>query len=213
VNPRTCARRALGAALAAASFGLAAPAAALPVLSEVLYDASGSDDGSVFVEIFGLAGTSLDGLFLDGVNGSGGGVTVTVELTGAIPADGVFVVADATGGGTTFVAGADLVTEFDFQNGPDSVVLRSETSVLDALGYGAFDPGDVFAGEGAAAPDAPAGTSLARRFADVDSDDNAADFELLSAPTPGVAPVAPVPEPSLAWLLVSVWAAGARRRG
>jgi len=209
VNSRSSTRAALACV---AGLGLAAPAAALPILSEVLYDASGSDDGSVFVELYGTPGESLDGLFLEGVNGSGGGVTVTIALSGTIPADGIFVLADATGGGTTFVAEADLLAEFDLQNGPDSVVLRTGSSVLDALGYGAFGAGDVFAGEGAAAPDVPAGASLARHFADLDTDDNAADFAALSAPTPGIAPVLGVPEPSLAWLLASALAVGVPRR-
>jgi len=213
VKLQLCAPRAAAAAVGVAALVLAAPASALPLLSEVLYDASGSDDGGVFVEIYGTPGSSLDGLFLDGVNGSGGAVTVTVALSGAIPADGVFVVADATGGGVTFVAEADLLAEFDFQNGPDSVVLRSATTVLDALGYGIFSVGDAFAGEGAAAPDGAAGSSLARRFADVDSDHNTADFEVLATPTPGVAPVQSVPEPALGWLLVSALAAFAPRRG
>jgi len=37
---------------------------ALPLISEAFYDASGSDDGLVFVELFGTPGTSLDGLVL-----------------------------------------------------------------------------------------------------------------------------------------------------
>lgn len=210
MNPRSLARVA-GTCVALA---LAGPATALPILSEVLYDASGSDDGSVFVELYGAPGESLDGLFLEGVNGSGGAVTVSVALSGTIPADGVFVVADATVGGVTFVAQADLLASFDFQNGPDSVLLRSDSAVLDAVGYGVFGAGDVFAGEGEPAPDAPAGSSLARRFADVDTGDNAADFELRAAPTPGTAPVFAVPEPGLASLLVGALLASlsARRR-
>jgi len=67
--------------------------------------------------------------------------------------------------------------------------------VVDAVGYGSFEPGEVFAGEGTAAPDAPAGSSLARQLANVDSDDNAADFVVLDLPTPGEADFAVVPEP------------------
>ena len=188
-------------ACAAALLGVPSVSQALPILSEVLYDASGSDDGSVFVEIHGTPGESLDGLRVEGVNGSGGAVTGAIELTGVIPADGFFVLADVTGAGVTFVAAADQLANFDFQNGPDSLVLRSETAVLDALGYGVFTPSEVFAGEGAAAPDPPAGSSLARRFADIDTNDNAADFVVLAAPTPGTGPVFAVPEPGLAGLL------------
>jgi len=193
----------LGAAL------VAAPARALPLLSEVLYDASGSDGGKVFVELFGAPGTSLDGVVLEAVNGSGGDLIASVALAGAIPADGFFVVADAADGlpGGTAVPEADLVVSFDPQNGPDSVVLRGpDGGILDALGYGTFGSDDVFAGEGAPAPGVSEGSSLARRFADVDTDDNAADFVVLDAPTPGAAPLSgpvavPAPGPAALALL------------
>ena len=180
--------------------GLPSTAAALPLISEVFYDAVGSDDGQSFVEIYGTPGTSLDGLVLEGVNGSNGAVTHSLALAGAIPADGIFLVADGVSGGSTSVAGADLILEFDFQNGPDSVrLLSADASVLDAVGYGEFAPDEFFAGEGEPAEDAVAGFSLARLFADVDTDDNASDFTV-GVPTPGVAALA-VPEPSTAMLL------------
>jgi hypothetical protein len=186
----------LGAGLAAAP-----PAAALPLLSEVFYDASGSDDGQTFVELYGEPGTPLDGLSIEVVNGSDGSVVTSVDLTGnAIAPDGLFVVADAFADGTSAIAEADLRVNFDIQNGPDSVVLQGPAGPLDALGFGAFGDGEVFAGEGMAAPDVPAGASLARRFANVDTDDNAADWIELAAPTPGSAPLAPVPEPGSAGL-------------
>ena len=193
--------------------GLARSAAGAPVwISELLYDAAGSDQGAVFVELYGPAGLSLDGFTLEGVNGSGGAVGPVLALTGPIPADGIFVVAD-TDAGTTGVANADLLLDFDFQNGPDSVVLRTAAGdVADALGYGSFGAGDVFAGEGAAAPDPPAGQSLARVFANVDTDQNSVDFVALETPTPGTAPTAPVPEPAaLALLGFGLFACAARR--
>jgi len=199
---------AVGAALLAA-----APARAMPLLSEVLYDASGADGGLVFVEIFGAPGTSLDGFVVEGVNGFNGEVTVGVALSGAIPADGLLVLGSEASGGGSGVPGADLVADFDLQNGPDSVVLRDpDGGVADALGYGDFGSGEVFAGEGAPAPDAPAGSSLARRFADVDRGDNAADFVVLETPTPGSAPIA-VSEPEPRGLAaVALIAVGALRR-
>ncbi len=39
-------------------------------------------------------------------------------LSGAIGAGGFFVVADDLGDGTTLVAAADELANFDFQNGP-----------------------------------------------------------------------------------------------
>lgn len=179
----------------------AVEADALPVLSEVFYDAVGSDDGFVFVEIYGEAGSPLDGLTVEGINGSDGGVTVSLSLSGVIPADGLYVLADEAGGGMSSVPGADQLLDFDFQNGPDSILLLDGDTVLDALGYGVFDGGEIFAGEGSPAPDPPAGSSLARRFADIDSGDNAADFVVLEVPTPGSAPLSEIPEPSSALLL------------
>jgi hypothetical protein len=187
-----------GAALALALLG-AAPAFALPVLSEVFYDAVGVDDGQSFIELYGTPGAALDGLVIEGVNGADGAVTHTLALAGSFGADGLFVVADRTSAGTTQVADADLLLDFDFQNGPDAVLLRDAGGVLDALGYGVFAAGEVNAGEGAPAVDPPAGQSVARVFADVDTNDNAADFAA-GAPTPGVAPLS-VPEPASTALL------------
>ena len=177
------------------------PALGLPLISEVLYDAAGSDNGKSFVELFGAPGSALDGFSLEGVNGSNGAIIPSVALRGSVPEDGLFLVADDAGDGTTLVPGADLVLNFDFQNGPDSIVLRNADGVVDAIGYGVFDTDEVFAGEGAPAPDAPADASLARRFADIDSDDNAADFVALDLPTPGAAPLFGIPEPSSGLLL------------
>jgi hypothetical protein len=109
--------------------------------------------------------------------------------------------ADDVGDGTSLVLGADLIANFDFQNGPDSIVLRTASEILDAVGYGVFGMGEIFAGEGMAAADAPAGSSLARLFANLDTNDNAADFIVLGLPTPGHAPLNAVPEPQTAALL------------
>ena len=173
------------------------------VISEALYDAAATDNGNVFVELFGTPGTVLDGLSLEGVNGTDGSVYLTQALTGVIPGDGVFLIADDSGDGTTLVGDADLVLDIDFQNGPDSIVLRNDAGVLDALGYGDFTT-SVFAGEGTAAPDAPAGSSLARLDPLTDSNDNLSDFAVLGTPTPGSVPVvSAVPLPPALGLFLS----------
>ena len=196
----------LRTALAAAALAAVGSSSArgLPLLSEVLYDAAGTDDGAVFVELYGAPGTSLEGWSIEGVNGADGQVTGSLPLSGEIPADGIFVVADGGASGPTAVAEADLVLDFDFQNGPDSVVLRDALgTAVDALGYGSFPAGTFFAGEGTPAADGAAGTSVARVFANIDTDDNAADFALLEVPTPGQAPISPVPEPGGAVLVAT----------
>ena len=167
---------------------------AATVISEALYDAAGSDNGNVFVELYGTPGALLEGLSLEGVNGSDGSVYLTLPLSGVIPGDGIFVVADDAGDGSSLVGDVDLVVDMDFQNGPDSITLRDASGILDALGYGDFS-GGVFAGEGNAAPDAPAGSSLARLNPLADSGDNLSDFTVLDMPTPGSVPVSSVPLP------------------
>ena len=89
---------------------------ATPLISEVLYDAVGSDNGLSFVELYGDPGSSLEGLILEGINGANGNAGPTIALSGVFPADGIFVVADDAGDGTTVVLGADWIANFDFQN-------------------------------------------------------------------------------------------------
>jgi hypothetical protein len=175
---------------------------AATVISEALYDAAGTDNGNVFIELYGTPGTLLDGLSLDGVNGTDGSVYLTLPLTGVIPGDGVFVIADDAGDGSSLVGNADLVVDMDFQNGPDSIVLRDSAGILDALGYGDFTAA-VFAGEGNAAPDAPAGSSLARFDPLTDSNDNLSDFTVLDTPTPGSVAVSAVPLPPALGMFLS----------
>ena len=83
------------------------------------------------------------------------------------------------------------------------MLLRFGSSVIDALGYGVFGEGEFFAGEGAPAPDPPAGSSVARAFANGDTDDNASDFVVLALATPGSGGLLPVPEPGSFALLAA----------
>ncbi len=195
-------RRITQLALACSAVLPLAGAQAQTIISEVLYDAAGTDNGNVFVELFGTPGTLLDGLLLEGVNGADGSVYRSVVLAGTIPSDGVFVIGDDSGDGTSLVSDVDLVREVDFQNGPASIVLRDDVLILDALGYGNFG-GGVFAGEGSAAPDVSSGSSLARFDPAVDTHNNLADFMALDLPTPGSVPVSAVPLPPAAMLLLS----------
>ncbi len=184
---------------------ISAPAGASVIISEIMYDATGADAGKVFVELYGTPGTDLSGYRLLGINGGDGSIYKTIDLSGIVPPDGIFVVADDAGGGTTSVPNADLILSVDFQNGPDSVQLLAGGMLLDAVGYGDFT-GAVFAGEGTPAPDVAGGHSLARLIGPQDTDDNAADFIDLDVPTPGSLPgstVSPVPLPGALWLFAS----------
>ncbi|GEM_PF-2404071 len=154
------------------------------VINEVYYDAPGTDAG-VFVELKAAPGTSLDNIHVWGVNGADGSVYSDVDLTGhTVGPRGYFVLAqDST------VPNADTITGLDYQNGPDNVVLvyidGSDTTVLDALGYGSTDTTTwVFVGEGVPAPDVTSGLSLQRIPDGSDTNDNSVDFVGLP-PTPG----------------------------
>lgn len=172
------------------------------VISEILYDASGSDAGNVFVELYGAPGTDLSGWSLQAINGGDGASYKTVNLSGVIPLDGVFVIADALSGGGTNVVNSDLIISVDFQNGPDSVQLFNNATLVDAIGYGDFT-GLFFAGEGNAAPDPAAGSSLVRSNPLLDSNNNQADFIVLTTPTPGTVPISAVPLPATLTLFLS----------
>ena len=198
-QPRSKVTRALCAAMAMTA---ASATGAATVISELLYDVDGPDAGQVFVELYGTPGTVLDGLWIEGVNGTNGSVYKTVTLSGVIPVDGVFVIGDDDGSGISQVPETDLVASIDFQNGPDSVVLRDASGIIDALGYGDFALA-VFAGEGSPAADVNTGWSLARVDPRLDTDDNGADFQGLDIPTPGLVPTSPVPVPAAAWLFLS----------
>ena len=156
---------------------LAAPGAV--VINELFYDAVGSDSTS-FIELAGEPGLELAGFELVGINGSNGQEYHAIPLTGALGADGLFVVSMVAGPET------DMVTpNADMQNGPDSVELRWAGKVVDALGYGTFTAGTTFAGEGTAAPGVAAGHSLGRNKQHTDTNDNIVDFHDFAGPTPG----------------------------
>ncbi|MFP6655636.1 MAG: hypothetical protein VCB25_08410, partial [Myxococcota bacterium] len=91
---------------------------ALPIISEIYYDAPGLDDGQTFIELAGPPGLSLDGFVLEGVNGANGAIGPRIWLSGSIGADVLFVLADRFSDGSTSVVGADLIANFEFQNGP-----------------------------------------------------------------------------------------------
>ncbi len=180
------------------SCGLAAgPALALPVIQEIYYDGPGGDTDDVFTEIYGPPLMSLNGYSLVGINGSDDSEYRTILLDGMIiPADGILVIATVDAYGAT-LSEADYFANVDWQNGaPDAVQLRQGMTVIDALQYGSG--GVLFWGEGTAAPDASAGSSLSRLLCGSDTDDNSVDF-LVGVPTPGECVDNPVPTTNMTW--------------
>jgi hypothetical protein len=165
------------------------------VINEILYDASGDEtDGNLFVELAGDAQSDISGYKIVFVNGADGATTETIDIPSGsiIPDDGVFLIADSrTSAPTqTNIPGADMLDNFDPQNGPDCVeLLDHHGALLDAVGYGTPLPQNAQNGiacfEGQAGPDAPAGKSVSRTDA-ADTNNNAADFIVLDNPTPGI---------------------------
>lgn len=163
------------------------------MLNEILYDTPGGDDPDImFTELYGPPGTSLDGYSLVGVNGNGGSDYLTVPLSGTIPEDGYFVVG---GGGVNNV---DQVSPHNWQNAGyqqdndcDCIELRYQGNGVDKVRYGECEPGHDCEGEGGTnAPDydPPAGgptLSIARIPDHQDTDDNAVDWSITDALTPG----------------------------
>lgn len=124
-------------------------------INEVDADSEGSDTAE-FVELYGPAGVSLNGLCLVAINGSNDRVYLTVDLsTAQVGNDGLYVV------GNTGVTNVDLtITDNTLQNGPDAIAivaagdcgatLSSSTTVtdllkltlVDAIVYGTNDDDD-----------------------------------------------------------------------
>lgn len=174
---------------------LAGPRPSWFLINELLYDASGNEtDGNLFVELAGEAGSDISSYEVVFINGANGEITesIKIEPGSVIPSDGIFLIADSRTGASeeTNIAGADMLDNFDPQNGPDCVALLDDHGALfDALGYGSPLPlngeNGIICYEGAPAEDAPAGSSLSRTGL-IDSGNNAADFIILEISTPGV---------------------------
>jgi parallel beta-helix repeat protein len=164
------------------------PAPAKVLINEVLYNSVGPDI-DVFVELKGPPGQSLAGYSLVGVNGNGTGDYNIISLGGTIPGSGFFVVSHPEAMPSISDMAQQFSDKVDYENGPDNIQLRYGSLTVDAVGYGTFGGGAVFAGEGSPAPGVAAGSSLGRDASSEDTDNNAADFYEYTSPTPGKANV------------------------
>jgi len=163
------------------------------VINEIYYDAEGSDtNGDLFIELKGEPGGNLQGYYLTLVNGDDGNTykTITIEEEILISEDGFFVIADTTSEGGTNVQEADYLTNFDPQNGPDSIqLINRENQLVDAVGYGNV-PTEVGENslalcEGEPAEDVSSGKSLSRIEGVEDANNNFVDFVMNDIPSPG----------------------------
>ena len=179
------------------------------VIQEVLYDGPGADALSVFTELLGTPGMSLDNYTLVGINGNFGTEYRTISLTGAvIPTDGVLTIATGEAN-ADLVLVRDFIADVDWQNGPgDAIQLKDPfLSVVDALQYAGVAAVGFW---GETEPSAGTGDtrSLSRDMFGTDTDNNFADFSS-SIPSPGI--VVPVPGAVLLGML-GLGAVGIRLR-
>src|SRR5437773_479603 len=147
------------------------------LLNEVLYDPLGPDEQHEFVELWNPDSTvvPLEGVALEAGDGARPDSWTIVWRGGAgsVAAPGV----------AFLVAGDALLGAL--QNGPDAVRLVRNGAVLDLLGYGDLEAPALY--EGAPAPDAGSGQSLARVRDGADTGVNRDDWAVESEPTPGAA--------------------------
>jgi len=191
-----------------------APVHAIPVaglvISEVLYDPPGADNGREWVELYNAGGVPIDlAAWSLGYGGADYG-SGTLQLSGVVAPDSYFLVGGAPD------AGFDLPVDFapDLQNsGAVADGLALFELPADAIGpgslprfavvYGGVNANALLGADGAPAVvdvgDAPSGSSIALL------DDGS--WQVLATPTPGSGPLTPaapvaVPAPATALLLL-----------
>jgi predicted extracellular nuclease len=206
--------RRIGLGRGARAFGVLALVALAAVLA-VVSTAGAASQGLVVNEVYGGGGNSgatLTNDFIeianrgtapadvsgDSVQYHSSGVTGTwqqTNLTGSIPAGGVYLIQEGQGaGGTTPLPSPDATGTIQMSGSAGTVALVGnqtlltcansadcETASIDLVGYGA-----AAIAEGSPATGAGNATSESRTDA-ADSDSNVADFTATDPPTPGVA--------------------------
>jgi predicted extracellular nuclease len=201
--------------LLALTCSISAASHAAVIINEIDYDQVGTDTAE-FIELFntGVSTVSLDNFSLTLINGTNSSSYRNIDLSGFnIAADGFFVICSDT----TAVANCNYsftTSDSWLQNGsPDAVGLYESDSLIDSLSYeGAllvFTEGSVLT----LSDNNVDIVSLSRISNGIDSNDNAADFQL-GCITPGSSNIAgsgdcsttavsAVPVPAAAWLFGS----------
>ena len=163
------------------------------VINEV-YGGGGNSGATIsndFVELYNPTDADIDvtGWVLDQQSAKGGSGTPTT-LSGTVPAKGYFLIKGAAGNNTDNpLENADFESTFNFGGKAAIAVLHDASgNQVDLVGWGGAKNF-----EGAPAKGTSNSTSVQRKEAGVDTDNNAADFEV-TAPTPqgsGNAPTEP----------------------
>ncbi len=183
------------------------------VINELVYDgaigADTADARRTFIELSGPGGARVADLrirFVETDGATAGNLDGPNHLIGDLLAnarlrpDGLFVIADNTGGDSLIVPATrrDAQAAFDPENGSQAAQLLLDIggalSYVDALAYAGTDQLDVLVDstdalplvETSAAIDANQGVSLARNLVSEDTGANAVDFVADPSPSPGL---------------------------
>lgn len=116
---------------------------ALPATAELYFSEyiEGSSNNKA-LEIYNSSANSVDlsghkvEMYFNGSNSAG----LTINLTGSIPANGVFVLAHGSAN-STILATANQTNSSGWFNGDDAIVLKNGSTVLDSIGQVGVDPG------------------------------------------------------------------------
>lgn len=117
----------------------ALPAAADLYFSEYIEGSSNNKALEIYnssADSVDLAGHKVE-LYFNGSNSAG----LTINLTGTIPANGVFVLAHGSAN-ATILASANQTNSSGWFNGDDAIVLKNGTTILDSIGQVGVDPGN-----------------------------------------------------------------------
>lgn len=125
-------------ALAIASF-CALPASADVYFSEYIEGSSNNKALEIYNSsnaAINLSGYKVE-MYFNGSNSAG----LTINLTGSIPAQGVFVLAHGSANATILATADQYNNSSGWYNGDDAVVLKNGNTIIDSIGQIGVDPG------------------------------------------------------------------------
>lgn len=150
------------------------------LLSEVMYDPTGSDDGLEWIELVNVSNETQDLTYVSLGAGGGDYTTLQIQLEGSIAPGETFVVGGPTSSSANGSPSFDQVLQFSLQNSgteADGVALfnlragavTASTVPIDAVIYGTTNSNGLLDESGAAGTpdvgDAPSGASIERTTA------------------------------------------------